>query len=95
MSEVEGKMVTVNMLEAKTTLSQLVEAVESGTEEEIIIARGSRPAARLVPLRSHNSAGLIGIAQGKFSFDKETFDSADNDIADLFGIPPLTELPRP
>lgn len=37
----------VNIYEAKTRLSQLVERAEAG--EEIIIARGGRPAARLVP----------------------------------------------
>ncbi len=40
----------VNMLEAKTTLSKLVEAVESGAEKEIIIARNGKPAAKLVPV---------------------------------------------
>jgi prevent-host-death family protein len=37
----------VNMHEAKTTLSKLVELLESG--EEVIIARAGRPVARLVP----------------------------------------------
>ena len=37
-------MTTVNMLEAKTRLSQLVSAVESGAEDEIIIARDGKPA---------------------------------------------------
>ena len=40
----------VNIYDAKTRLSQLVERAEAG--EEIIIARGGRPAARLVPFRS-------------------------------------------
>ena len=37
---------TVNMLEAKSNLSRLVEAVETGAETEIIIARNGRPAAQ-------------------------------------------------
>jgi prevent-host-death family protein len=37
----------VNMHEAKTTLSKLVELVESG--EEVIIARAGEAVARLVP----------------------------------------------
>jgi prevent-host-death family protein len=37
----------VNMHEAKTTLSKLIELLESG--EEVIIARAGRPVARLVP----------------------------------------------
>ena len=40
----------VNMHEAKSRLSELVGAVESGAEEEIVIARKGKPAARLVPL---------------------------------------------
>ena len=43
-------MPTVNMLEAKTSLSHLVESVESGAETEIVIARNGKPAARLVPI---------------------------------------------
>ena len=39
----------VNIYDAKTRLSQLVDRAEAG--EEIIIARGGRPAARLVPYR--------------------------------------------
>ena len=39
----------VNIYDAKTQLSRLVERAEAG--EEIIIARGGRPAARLVPFR--------------------------------------------
>ncbi len=41
-------MTTVNMHEAKTHLSRLVEAAAAG--EEIIIAKSGKPVARLVPL---------------------------------------------
>ena len=40
---------TVNIHEAKTHLSRLVERVEAG--EEIVIARAGRPVARLVSFR--------------------------------------------
>lgn len=39
---------SVNVYEAKTHLSQLLDRVASG--EEIIIARAGRPVARLVPI---------------------------------------------
>jgi antitoxin (DNA-binding transcriptional repressor) of toxin-antitoxin stability system len=39
---------TVNMLEAKTHLSRLVEAIETGAATEVVIARNGRPVARLV-----------------------------------------------
>jgi antitoxin (DNA-binding transcriptional repressor) of toxin-antitoxin stability system len=53
------------MLEAKSSLSRLVEAIESGEETEIIIARNGRPAARLVPLVSKATGKRIGVAKGK------------------------------
>ncbi|HET9580676.1 MAG TPA: type II toxin-antitoxin system Phd/YefM family antitoxin [Usitatibacter sp.] len=43
-------MKSVNIHEAKTHLSRLVERVQAG--EEIIIAKAGRPAARLVPIES-------------------------------------------
>ena len=59
-------MQTVNILEAKTHLSRLVERVESGAEAEIVIARNGRPAARLVPLAARPVRQRIGIAAGRF-----------------------------
>jgi prevent-host-death family protein len=53
---------TVNMHEAKTTLSKLVELVESG--EEVIIARAGRPVARLVPA-GERSARKLGVWRDK------------------------------
>ncbi len=38
-------MPTYNVLEAKTNLSRLIEAVENGSEAEIIIARNGTPRA--------------------------------------------------
>lgn len=58
-------MGTVNMLQAKSSLSRLVEAIESGAETEIIIARNGRPAARLVPLVSTAVGKRIGVAKGR------------------------------
>ncbi|RJP21106.1 MAG: type II toxin-antitoxin system Phd/YefM family antitoxin [Candidatus Omnitrophota bacterium] len=44
-------MVLVNMHEAKTHLSKLVERVASG--EEIIIGRAGKPVAKLVPYQQN------------------------------------------
>jgi len=41
-------MKSINIHEAKTHLSRLIERVEAG--EEFVIARAGKPAARLVPL---------------------------------------------
>jgi prevent-host-death family protein len=43
-------MKTVNVHEAKTTLSQLLAAVEQG--EDVVIARNGTPVARLIAIRS-------------------------------------------
>jgi prevent-host-death family protein len=66
----------VNMLEAKSNLSRLVEAVESGAEREIVIARNGRPAARLVPLAAVSQGKRIGVAKEKFIIPKDI--NADN-----------------
>jgi prevent-host-death family protein len=79
-------MPTVNMLEAKSNLSELVRAVESGEQEEIIIARNGVPAARLVPLKKKSRVRL-GVAEGKYVIPDNI--DADNDlIAEMFGVGP-------
>lgn len=76
-------MSVVNMLEAKTHLSKLVESLETGEETEIIIARNGRPAARLVPLKPLSTGPRIGVAIGKYVIPDDI--DEDNDlIADLF-----------
>lgn len=79
-------MTTVNMLEAKTSLSKLVEAVESGAETEIIIARNGKPAAKLVALDSGRTAKRrLGLAHGKYPpFDYEAFQALDAEIEKMF-----------
>jgi len=75
-------MPTVNMLEAKTNLSKLVEAVETGAEREVIIARNGRPVARLVPI-THEAGQRIGVARGSFVLP-DTIDAANPAIEALF-----------
>ena len=52
-------MDTVNLYEAKTKLSQLVERAAAG--EEIIIAKAGRPLARLVPLAKPTGPRKLGL----------------------------------
>ena len=77
-------MSVVNMLEAKNSLSRLVEAVESGAESEIIIARNGRPAARLVPLDESAPGPRLGVARGRFEVP-DSIDAENDDIAEMFG----------
>ena len=76
-------MKTVNMLQAKSTLSKLVEAIESGREEEVIIARNGRPAAKLVPVEDVVLGHRIGVAKGRF-VAPPNIDASNSQIAALF-----------
>lgn len=58
-------MPMVNMLDAKTRLSKLVQAVENGDESEIVIARNGKPAARLVPMETARRPVRLGLAKGR------------------------------
>jgi prevent-host-death family protein len=54
---------TVNIHEAKTHLSRLVERVEAG--EEVVIARAGRPVARLIPFRTRTAPRNPGLWRGR------------------------------
>lgn len=56
-------MTTVSMFEAKTNLSKYVASVENGAEPFIVIARGGKPVARIVPYEPETGA-RIGLAEG-------------------------------
>jgi prevent-host-death family protein len=79
----ENVMQTVNMLQAKSSLSRLVEAIEQGHEREIVIARNGRPAAKLVPVDTAPSGKRIGIAKGVFVVP-DSIDSHNDEVAQLF-----------
>jgi len=74
-------MSQVNMHEAKTRLSQLVEEVASGREPQIMIARNGKPAARLVSIGNRvDVSKRIGIARGEFAAP-EPSEEPDDQIA--------------
>lgn len=75
-------MRSVNVLEAKTTLSRLLESLESGREEEIVIARHGRPVARLTPVARGRVESRIGIARGRFTVP----DDIDADNAQVLSL---------
>jgi len=56
-------MHTVNIHEAKTNFSKLIDAVGKG--EEIVIAKAGKPAARLVPMRTQKVVRKPGALKGK------------------------------
>lgn len=65
-------MRTINMFQAKSSLSRLVEAIEQGEEREIVITRNGRPAAKLVAVEQSPPARRIGVAKGAFQAPDDT-----------------------
>jgi antitoxin (DNA-binding transcriptional repressor) of toxin-antitoxin stability system len=80
-------MNTINMLQAKSSLSRLVEAIEQGREREIVIARNGKPAARLVPIGAAPSEKRIGVAKGRFEVPDD-IDAHNDEVARLFAGAP-------
>ena len=62
----------VNVHEAKTHLSRILARVEAG--EEIVIARGGKPVAALVPVEARPAARTPGSARGRVRV-REDFDA--------------------
>jgi prevent-host-death family protein len=67
----------VNMHEAKTHLSRLVEQVEAG--EEIVIARSGKPVARLVPYVAAGAPRQPGSWKGQV-WTSDDFDDLAADV---------------
>ena len=76
-------MVQVNMFEAKSTLSKLVATLETGQEQEVIIARDGKTVARLIPYEGKARPARIGGAKGRFVAPADPFEG-DDEIAALF-----------
>jgi prevent-host-death family protein len=79
-------MPTVNMLEAKTNLSKLVDQVERGQVEEVVLARNGKPVARIVRLAEPARAPRrLGLLEGLYPpMSLEDFDSSNEEIRRLF-----------
>jgi prevent-host-death family protein len=73
----------VNVHVAKTQLSKLLARVEQG--EEIVIARGGKPVARLVPHEPLREPRKPGWAKGRI-WVADDFDDYDEQIARDFGM---------
>lgn len=74
-------METINIHEAKTRFSRLVERVSGG--EEIIIARAGKPVARLVPLERRPPRRL-GRMKGRIWIAPDFDAPLPDDLLDLF-----------
>ncbi|MGE0790137.1 MAG: type II toxin-antitoxin system Phd/YefM family antitoxin [Sandaracinaceae bacterium] len=76
-------MTKVNLYEAKTNLSELVERAAAG--EEIIIAKAGKPRARLVPLAVDAPERRPGRAKGRIRIAPDFDAPLPLDIAAAFG----------
>lgn len=75
-------MAAVNIHDAKTRFSRLVEQVEAGAE--IVIARAGRPVARLVPYTTARAPRRLGLMAGQFSVPDDFDAMGADEIARLF-----------
>jgi prevent-host-death family protein len=72
----------VNIHEAKTHLSKLLERVALG--EEVIIAKAGKPVARLVPMNQKPKKRVLGSAKGEFVVPDDFTDPLPKEVEDLF-----------
>lgn len=77
-------MAQVTVHEAKTNLSKLLARVEAG--EEVVIARGNQPVARLVPMEKPKKQKLLGAFKGQFELSDAFFDPLPDDELAAWGM---------
>jgi prevent-host-death family protein len=73
---------TVNIHEAKTHLSRLLEQVRLG--EEVIIAKAGKPVARLVAVSEKPKRRVPGTAKGTLSYSDDFDAPLPKEILDSF-----------
>ncbi len=71
----------VNMHEAKTTLSRLVDQALKG--DEVVVSKSGRPLVRLVPVARTLKARCPGRWKGRVSIARD-FDGLPKEILDAF-----------
>jgi len=74
-------VVQVNVHEAKTHLSRLVDRAAAG--EEIVIAKAGKPLAKLVPYREKREPRKLGGWKGRVRIAPD-FDEYDDEIRRMF-----------
>jgi len=79
----DGHTKEIGINEAKTHFSRLLRRVAAG--EEVVIARGGVPVARLVPVEPAEQRRL-GIDAGKFTVPDNFNHPITEDSLDLFGL---------
>ena len=75
------KSKTVNVHEAKTHLSKLLQRVEDG--EEVVITRSGKPVAKLVSAQPKRRR-VLGLDEGLFTVPDDFNDPLPDEILDAF-----------
>ena len=78
-------MCTMNVLEAKTKFSKILEMLENHDENEVVICRRNKPVVKIVPISQNNSPIRIGVAKGKFVYPDDIHYLDDEIAAEFFG----------
>jgi antitoxin (DNA-binding transcriptional repressor) of toxin-antitoxin stability system len=76
-------MLAVDLQEDHHQLSQLIYAIESQQEKEIVIVHHGKAVAKLIPFIEPSSKPRLGIARGKLSIPDD-IDAQNEEIARLF-----------
>lgn len=71
----------INVYEAKTRLSELLE--RAGRGEEFVLARAGRPVARLIPYRPGREPRVPGRLAGRITMAAD-FDDTPEELIDAF-----------
>ena len=75
-------MISVNVHEAKTHLSRLLERVAAG--EEILISKAGKPMAKLTPLSKPQSDRVPGLDKGVIQIPDDFDAPLPDDVLELF-----------
>src|SRR5260221_2895574 len=73
LAKLSPTMETVNIHEAKTQLSRLIERVKAG--EEVVIAKAGKPVARLVAVDPAGTGGKPGPLKGPYPIGPEFYET--------------------
>jgi prevent-host-death family protein len=81
-------MQTINIHEAKTHLSRLVDQAASG--EPFVIAKAGKPLVKVIALNAPDAGQMkrLGFLQGQFSVPDDFDRMGNTEIAQLFGTGP-------
>jgi prevent-host-death family protein len=75
-------METINVHEAKTHFSRLLDRAQEG--EEFVIAKAGRPMARLGPLAGQGKKRRLGLLDGKFRVPDDFNESLPDEVIAAF-----------